>query len=224
MKRIYDLTELEVYKLNTDEVEGYIEIEKILAGVKLESEVVLKPLYPEIAPTSKVYKVGLTGDKLVFKSLDEVEKFIEGVRKLKNVFQVKVDYDKNYNSLYSLENGIGSQSWQGWDSIETISVYSSQEEAKDAAKISNLNKEIKQVNEENLQNKAVYEEEASKIITDVYDYYNRVCHKFHRMERMESIFKNSYLPVAEGDVDKAIEFMKLAYSIDEETELYLREN
>lgn len=221
MKRIYELSEKEVLALTSQEVQDFIQVEKVLAGVKLEVEGITQDLVELPKPIKKLYKVGIFGDKLVFDDLAIAQKLIDQIASLKKPCHVSNEYDKSYTSFLYPEDGVGSQSYNNWDTIEPILVYASKEQATEARNISDSNKRINDYNTELASASQRYYEQSTAMAQEVYTFYNDIIDKYIKMDRLKQIFTDKYLPISNGDAEMAIEFMSVAYLLDEESKEYI---
>lgn len=216
MKQITELSEAEILQLTTEQINKMIQFKMAEAGIKILTKPV-EPTYQELPKkTILLYDVsGITylfSDKLIAE--DEGQALQAASSKMKSSTYVGNDYThKKVKNLdeYDLKN-IGK--------VTEVLLYST-DDAIQANEISKINKERKKEYETLLSEFKANETEADYIRIDIWDIVKKVQAKHSHMADMKYEYER-YLDLAEGNKKIALNFLKKAYSIDEETECYVQ--
>lgn len=186
------------------------------AGIKILTKPV-EPAYQELPKkTILLYDVsGITylfSDKLIAE--DEGQALQAASSKMKSSSYVGNDYThKKVKNLdeYDIKN-IGK--------VTEVLLYST-DDAIQADEISKVNKQLKAQYETLLSEFKTNENEADYIRVEIWDKVKHVQAKHNNMADMKYHYER-YLDLAEGNKKIALNFLKKAYSIDEETEYYVQ--
>lgn len=224
MKKINELTEKEILNLSEEEIQKMIKLRLAEEGIKI-MDLPKKPELFEIAkPDTIVYQITALGDNLSFTDVNEANAVLDLLSKSKSLGLVDCDWNKlgsefNYfekgkTMRYSDSNGL---------EIKSLSVYSMKlyAEITDFA-VQNkkmqvqVEKEIKEYNEINA--------ECSDIISEIRERVSDVKTKYDRLNNLIFKLKNDYLPLADNNQEIAMNFLKKAYSISDEDEIYIISN
>lgn len=216
MKQITELSEAEILQITTEQINKMIQFKMAEAGIKILTKPV-EPIYQELPKkTILLYDVsGITylfSDKLIAE--DEGQALQAASSKMKSSSYVGNDYThKKVKNLdeYDLRS-IGK--------VTEVLLYST-DGAIQADEISKTNKQLKTQYETLLSEFKSNETEADYIRVEIWDKFKQVHAKHNTMADMKYQYE-WYLDLAEGNKKIALNFLKKAYSIDEETECYVQ--
>lgn len=216
MKQITELTEQEILALTTDQINKMIQFKMAEAGIKILTKPV-EPTYRELPKkTELLYKVEgidyLFTDKAI---ADDEGKALQGATsKMMNTNYIGNSYtDKKVVRIdpYTLGN-IGK--------VSEVLLYNSSD-AELVDEILKENKANEKVYKELLADYNKNEEEANYIRVDIWEVVKNVTSKHNNMNDMKYQYER-YLDLAEGNKKIAMNFLKKAYTIDDETEAYVQ--
>lgn len=223
MKKVSEMTEQEIMALSDEEVKVHIKFRMAEEGVKL----VAKPKPPEYfkvdAPDKPVFKCGLFGDDLVFDEFDELNELLNTIQKM-SVCRSEYDYNRSSSDVRCATAKLKSDySFKTPYEIKTTSIYS-RELYGSIVDLISRNKTMKDeyTKEVEAYNEAI--DSSMWIEDEVKDKVNMVRNKYYALDQNLHRFKNDYLPLSGDDETIAMNFLKKAYSINEETEAYILNN
>lgn len=207
MRTFSELTELEIRDLTDEQVEQFIKLEFAENGVKLMEE----PCEPEYIQSPKGDITHYLVGSFRFKDRDEADKVAATLRACNSMigYTYKSDFVieqplERYNEVCVTEQNVFN--------VQRI---------KKISDINSKNKEAESIYESAL---TIYEENeklAEPIRLEIYSKVNGIKSKFNHMDRLAIKFESEYLPLADGDTDKAMAFFKKAYEVNEESEKYI---
>jgi len=213
MKKLNEMSELEINNLTKEQVEKLIKLAKLENGIKL-LEYPKTPLYEECEkPNVQTYKNPFFYS-FNFTDKKELEEFNNFICNCKSV--CRVDY--NGNSNYKFTKSISIE-----DKTESEMVYDSETYRNIVEKIKSnsiLKKQYDSLLSEYKENQSLSEDIVSEITTKVYDIKN----KYYKLNNYCSLFKNDYMPLSENKEKTAIAFFEKAYDLSETDKLYILEN
>lgn len=209
MRKFSELSELEIRDLTDEQVEQFIKIEFAENGIKFLE----RPKEPEYlkCPSNKIthYVVGC----LRFKNRDEADVISAHLKECNSL----VDY--TYKGDIKVEQPLGDC---------TISIHedvvNSLENVEEIKRICSSNEGLKKKYEVLVQEYESNDEKACPIKNKIYSKVNSIRTKYNYLNRLTSIFESEYIPIADGDIEKAMAFFKKAYDINEESEKYILHN
>lgn len=216
MKQITELSEAEILELTSDQIQKMILFKMAEAGIKI----LTKPVEPEYAelPKKTVLLYDVSGINFLFtdKALadDEGQALQAAALKMKSSSYVGDGYiHKKVKNLdeFDLKN-IGK--------VTEVYMYTA-DDAIQVDEISKANKELKKQYETLLSEFKTNENEADYIRVEIWDRVKHVQDKHNNMADMKYQY-DRYLDLSEGNKNIALNFLKKAYSIDEETECYVQ--
>lgn len=223
MKKINELTELEVLALTTEDVELMIRLKKAEEGIKLLPRP-KEPTYFDIkAPDKVTYSCTLFGDGLVFEDIEELNKVLNAIKETTSKF--KLDY--NWNKLgsdFKYATKELKQPYNGeWHTATSQQVYSV-ELYNEIVDLASQNKKMKEQFEKELKefesainDSKWIEDEVNNIVLDVKE-------KYWKLESFCRKFRYDYMPLASENKTIAMNFMDKAYSLTDEQKEYVLEH
>lgn len=214
MRKIEELSTIELARLSEDEFEELLKEEKAEAGIP-----VVNPKFPErnMPPKLKVINIAYRIGGIYVLDKDEARRVSEFLGSV-NAIKVSSRYEDGkmlYLTASEPEN-IDTE-------ISGVELNSRDEYEKRDADIHNR---IYDTNESYGKKKDEY----YKIMDQIHDFnskrtkiYLNAIDKMNRIEQLNRLFHEEYLPIAKGNKDMAMSFLKKAYPdyIDEETERYI---
>lgn len=216
MKQITELSEAEVLQLTTDQIQKMILFKMAEAGIKI----LTKPVEPDYQPlpAKDIEFYSIDGLSYITDNKDIAEKIglmlKTHVADLRNYTYAGNDYNiKTVKVIdeYS-QNTIGSVK---------LDLYYSQLNAGKVTEISKTNKALKTEYDALLSEFKQNEEQADYIRVEIWDRIKTVQAKHNNMSEMKYQY-DRYLDLSEGNKKIALNFLKKAYSIDEETECFVQ--
>ena len=224
MKTINELTEKEILNLSDAEVQKMIKLRLAEEGIKI-MDLPKKPELFEIAqPDTIVYQITALGESISFSDINEANSVLDLLLKCSSIGLVNYDYNKLGSDYKYFEKGktMRYSSSNGLE-MKSVSAYSMKlyAEITDLAvqnkKMQNqVEKEIKEYDEINAQ--------CSDIIFEITEKVSYVKDKYDRLNTLIFKLKNDYLPLADNNQEIAMNFLKKAYSITDEEDIYIISN
>lgn len=217
MKEYKELTTEEFANLTDEEISQYEKLICAQEGIKMLERPVEPKLDIDETKDLEVYKVTGFGS-IFFTSLDEAKEVADCLKRQKTIGNTRY-----YSSSAYFEPG-PMKDYS--DSATTISISSEMVYTKDKAKKIETAiqecKEIKSKYENDLKeyNEACTAKEAA--IKEFKDLYEEACHIMHYRQTLARIFYRDYLPIAEGNEQIAMDFLKKAYTLNEGDEAYVK--
>lgn len=218
MKRFQELTDVEVLALSEEEIERYIKLEMAEEGIKILQKPV-EPKYKTIPEGDELtYGVGGFADNVVFKEKGAAQRIADAITKeLPNAFDLS--YNRNYSLRYLKKadteyTNLGVVKHSKHYKKETLDRIEEDKTANDDLKRI-YEKELKEYDSEN--------NRASRIRSDIWDRVHYLQQQELEKERNLTRYKE-YLELANGNPEIAMNFLKKAYTIDEQTEQYILGN
>ena len=224
MKKITEMTELEILSLKNEDVEKLQRLAMAEAGIALLDKPKVPELF-EIEPTDlNVYSINLLGTDFGFTDMDEAKELLEFFVKAKSFAWVETDYSRLGGDYpYIRREKKRKYSYGNGDlNINPRRVYSP-EKYKEIADFATQNKKMQ---EQAAKDQKEYDSNmasASEIISEIREKWCNVVAKYERLDRLVGTFKDKYLPLADTS-DIAMNFMKLAFSLTDEECDYILTN
>lgn len=215
MKKITELTEMEIYNLTKEDLDVMIKYAKIEAGVKLIEKPKV-PIYNEI-PAKDLIVYNVNGIDVYFKNITLANKILELLASnTTNYGKLEYNSEAGYDNKYLDE---GKISYITELNINTMMVYS-KELYHSIKLLFNENTKLKKQYESELKEYDTYLSENGYIEEEIINKFNEVKDKFYRVERYTRKFRDDYMTVTD-DESIAIAFMDKAYSLTEEQKQYI---
>jgi len=225
MKKLEELTELEIKDLSYDDIELLIKLRKAEEGVKF----ITRPIEPDLPtvedPDMIVYSCKILGDNIVFGDMKDVTEAVTLLQKITKKYKLDYNYsktgsDKKFAST-NLDKGICSG--ETLYDIKSQRVYSVDLYNKVADIISDNDKLNKQYEKELKEyNSSV--DDAKWIATEIKDKVYEVQKKYQQLADYCYYFKRDYLPLAGDDETIAMNFIIKAYGLNIEQQEYILAN
>ena len=224
MKTINELTEQEILNLSDDEIQKMIKLRLAEEGIKIMDLPKKPELFEITQPDTIVYQIAALGESISFSDINEANSVLDLLLKCSSIGLVDYDYNKLGSGYKYFEKGktMRYSSSNGLE-MKSVSAYSMKlyAEITDLAvqnkKMQNqVEKEIKEYNEINAQ--------CSDIISEIRERVSDVKDKYDRLNTLIFKLKNDYLPLADNNQEIAMNFLKKAYSITNEEEIYIISN
>ncbi len=227
MKHIDELTEQEILALTEDDIQELINVRIAEEGIKFISYPNSPILSVIPKPSISVYSCNLFGDDLVFTDLEELQKVLQLLESCKSKCSIDSDYNLPEENRYRISSKLKTRysifSDSSWDRINTIKVYTNDEYlkirdiAKDNAKLQDTYKsDLKEYNNTI--------EISKDIKSEIYDIVNKVVNKYDTYNMYINLLVNTYLPIAKGDLEIAINFLDKAYNLTPDQKEYVLEH
>lgn len=212
MKRVSELSVIELGNLNESEFEKYVKNEKMQEGIPL-----VKPDFPKRVPAPSIKQ-----DAIVYEVAGlflSQKSDAEAISEFLSEFDfVKVSSQFFNGSYYSLTTGvIKNQSF----SVTGRAAYDSEKFDKWKEEVSlNCDTDASFQEKENTYYKAI--EPIQEIEEKLYGLYYESKQKVDFAKKVKSLFYEEYLPLSENNKDVAMKFLKKAYpDINEEVEKFI---
>lgn len=224
MKKITELTELEILALTNEEVQLIIKLRKAEEGVILLQKPTVPDYFPIKEPDMTVYACPLFRESLTFENIEEMNRVIALIRASDSKFCLGYDYNKtSADAKFASKDIKGDYSSEKWDNVTSKRVYSL-----------GLYAEVCDFIAQNKVMKDAYElayKEYESVINDsmwiedeVNDAVNAIRAKYDRLNYLCYMFKTEYLPLSSDSESVAMKFMDKAYHLTDEQSAYVLEN
>lgn len=216
MKQITELSEAEILQLTTEQIQKMILFKMAESGIKI----LIKPGEPiyQPMPEKTILLYSVSGIDFLFESepmANELGKALqECLPKLKSTSYIGNDY--THKKVITIE----SYSAKGIGKVTDAYFYSSEDAIK-ASEILSANEAAKKEYKDLLAEFKTNENEADYIRVEIWDRIKQVQAKHNKMADMKYQY-DRYLDLSEGNKKIALNFLKKAYSIDEETECFVQ--
>lgn len=211
MKKIKELSVVELGSMSESQFEHLLKLEKMENGIPLVNpEYPVKKIVENIAPTEHIYCVG----DFFFKDKDKAKE-VSDILKKSEILDVETVYSPEFGYIINGESIKNAN-------VEECNVYNKELYEKWRAECSNpyKNESTNAYNERidayNKIIKTIYKFEKERIIL-----WNEAVIKYNDMLTKKNVFWNEYYPLAGDNTNTAMNFMKKAYVIDEITEEFI---
>lgn len=221
MKKIEEMSEQEILALTDEDITMMAKQALMEENVKLVN-IPAKPTLQPIPKGDVLFYSIVMPSNFVFTDLNEAIAVADVLRKCQSIHDKSRDWSLNgryfkvtpvfdnqdYLNTYEVEADWG-YSKELYSSISSIIESNERVSSK-------FNKDFEAYNDFKLCMNGKKEE--------IYETYFKVKNKYGNLKVKCDIFKNSYLPTAENDKEKAMKFMTLAYGLTEEDQAYVLEH
>lgn len=218
MKKFNELTIEEIANLTEEQIEQY---EKLLCaenGIKILD----KPEEPtsDVDETKnlEIFKVNGFGGYLYFTDMDEAKTVMNCLKSLNTIGTTKYFADRKYFEVGPEKDynnkpvDISISSEMVYTKDKAVEIETALKGYKEAKK--QYDTDLKEYNE-------AYEAKEAAI-KEFKDLYEEACHIMHYRQTLTRIFYKDYLPIAEGNEQIAIDFLRKAYTVNEDDEAYVK--
>ena len=219
MKKFNELTNIEICNLTPEQVLTYKKIELAENGIVFP----VKPQEPVLAAEEKpdmvIYTIPVIGGRLAFTDEEDARNVLNALRQAKSagladeygIPRFSLGYGKDYNGQTRIL------------AVEPKECYSADVYARNTkiresnSKLTSDYKEARKQYDELMTKVEEQLKDINKRITDAHD---NIWHK----QRLTTYFVRDYLPIAEGNTETAMRFLKLAHPVSESDEAYILEH
>lgn len=215
MKKINELSDKQVLALTNADLEKMVKVAMAENGIKILSAPV-EPVYRELPKkTEKAYSV--SGFSPLLRDKQSAEDLGATIRAYGKEL-VKSNYIASSFDIKTLKE------LDKYDSYGDVKeeYFFSKEDLELLDQITKDNTASKDRYNELLDEYLEENEKASKVSSVIYQLYNSIMDKYYNMNQMKARYEE-YLALADKDAKIAMTFLKKAYSIDPETEQYVKD-
>lgn len=217
MKTIEEMNEQEILALTNEDLNTMVMLKMAQDGIKIIDKPGLPNYIAVPSKDRKMYKV--RGFNFVFDNMEDAEIISAAIVQVRERLNIEAYPDGNYEIKFANPYSEKDYSFTEISRIESVEVYKRetayniQDNVKQNAKLKNqYEAALKEYNENY--------ESAQYIRDDIFGAFNKVNDKYKNFNAMKYRL-DQYLPLAENNVDIAMNFLKKAYVIDAETEEYI---
>lgn len=211
MKRLSELTDLEVYSLTKEEEDMVVKIECMERGVKFGMRIPEQASRVKIAaPEIKCYKIHPFD--IAVMDIDDARDIVEVIANSGDVRIMEYDYAlSDFIAKKKVDKVMIKEAYMFKDSeVERMKAAMDKEIDEDYAKVVNEYKE----------NRKIELDVTQEVLKEIYERQK----KMRGFVEIKDIFYKEYLPLADGDMDKAMAFLKKAHNVSEELETFINTN
>lgn len=218
------LTDEELAALTDKEVEFYKKLLYAENGIKM----LVKPNEPESLKEPcdmTVYYVEGVGDKMIFASLEEAKEFVTFIKEHRSIGHLCHQSNTGYNRYY-FELGLKDEGYS-WSpnpySIQSKEAYSKEKYLEMQCQLVAY-ESMKQQYDKDLAEYEKVNNRAIEVTAEFLNTLNTARNTIERRKRLTDKFYNDYMPLAENNYHVAMGFMKKAYDISDDDEMYIKNN
>lgn len=220
MKKINELTELEIFNLSDSDIELMIKLKKAEEGIKF----IPKPKAPSLFEVKEqdmlVYSCSLLGDQLTFESVEEMNTVLNAIKETKSKFRIDYNYNKSDSSKKFATRELKQPYGSEWHTTTSQRVYSV-ELYNEVIDLLFQNKKLTDQFEKELKEYESLLNDAKWIEDEINEIVMEVKEKFWKLESFCKKMKFDYLPLANDNEEIAMAFMDKAYSLSQEQKEYV---
>lgn len=218
MKKFNEFTTEELANLTDDEIEQYEKLICAENGIKMLDRPVEPVSDVDETKNLEIFRVNGFGGYLHFTDMDEAKTVMNCLKNLNTIGTTRYFADRKYFE-------VGTEKDYNNRPVD-ISISSEMVYTKDKAiEIENALKGYKEAKKQYDADLKEYNEayEAKKeAIKEFEELYEKACHIMHYRQTLTRIFYRDYLPIAEGNEQIAMDFLKKAYTVNEDDEAYIK--
>lgn len=218
MKNYKELTTEEMANLTDEQIEQYEKLICAQEGIKMLDRPVEPISNADETKNLEIFKVNGFGGYLYFTDMDEAKTVINCLKSLNTIGTTKYFADRKYFE-------VGPEKDYNNKPVD-ISISSEMVYTKDkAVEIETTLKGYKEAKKKYDTDLKEYNEayEAKEVaIKEFRELYEEACHIMHYRQTLTRIFYRDYLPIAEGNEQIAMDFLKKAYTVNEDDEAYVK--
>lgn len=218
MKNYKELTTEEIANLTDEQIEQYEKLICAQEGIKMLD----KPEEPisnvDETKNLEIFKINGFGGYFYFTDMDEAKTVMNCLKSLNTIGTTKYFADRKYFEVgpekdYSNKPvDISISSEMVYTKDKAVEIETMSKGYKEAKK--KYDTDLKEYNEA-----YTAKEEATKEFRDLYE---EACQIMHYRQTLTRIFYRDYLPIAEGNEQIAMDFLKKAYTVNESDEAYVK--
>lgn len=211
MKRLSELTDMEVYNLTKEEEDMVVKIECMERGVKFGMKIPEPADYIKImVPEVKCYKIHPFD--IAVMDIEDAKAIADAIADSDDVRIMEYDYSiSDITAKKKVDKVMIKEAYVFKDSeVEWLKAAMNKTLDEDYAKAVNEYKK----------NKNIEFGVTQEVLKEIYERQK----KMRRFVEIKDIFYKEYLPLADGDMDKAMAFLKKAHDVSEELEAFININ
>lgn len=218
MKKFNELTTEEMANLTDEQIEQYEKLICAENGIKMLERPVEPTSNVDETKNLEIFKVNGFGGYLHFTDMDEANTVMNCLKGLNTIGTTKYFADRKYFEVGPEKDynnkpvDISISSEMVYTKEKAIEIETALKGYKEAKK--KYDADLKEYNEA-----YTAKEEAIKEFRDLYE---EACHITHYRQTLTRIFYRDYLPIAEGNEQIAMDFLKKAYTVNEGDETYVK--
>ena len=218
MKKFNEFTTEEMANLTNEQIQQYEKLICAENGIKMLDRPVEPTSNVDETKNLEIFNVDGFGGYLYFTDMDEAKTVMNCLKSLSTIGTTKYFADRKYFEVgperdYSdkpVDISISSEMVYTKDkAVEIETALTGYKEAK-----KKYDADLKEYNE------AYKAKEAA--IKEFKDLYEEACKIMHYRQTLTRIFYRDYLPIAEGNEQIAMDFLKKAYTVNEGDETYVK--
>lgn len=212
MKRIDSMSDQEIYNLTDEEVDRFIRIRYAEEGIKFLEEPPILKLAKNKSLSFEKYAYVLDNLGIAVMNQDDA---IKVSNFLSNFDIYKTGYD------FTLSQDVIDKKIEIYN-IKHIPVFDTKR-LEDYKAIEAANRKIREKHEKEVKEYKGNLRAMQNIYNEIWGKVNEVRARLDEWNRLKKIFVNEYLPLVDGDTDKAMIFFKKAYGDNEDMVRYIME-
>ena len=219
MKKFEELTDKEIYNLSAEEIKTYKKVKLAENGVIFPVEP-REPVLEEVPqPDIVLYTIPLIESRMAFKDEEDARRVLAAIQQSASAGLIErygtTAFMQGFGTDYNGEKKILA--------VEPKAGYS-QKLCKTKDIIAKRNAEKQVAYKKDSDAYKVLLEKAIETLKPLNEKIEAARENIKNKMRLTYIFISDYMPIAENDIETAMRFLKLAYSISESDEAYIREN
>lgn len=220
-KLFNELNELELASLSNKEIEYYKNLMLAEKGIKIPIKPI-KKTYDIEKPDILVYEVSIPA-YIAFANIEDAKNLINFIKTLKSRGTCDYDSGCGYENKY-FKKGINLDynGEEGEIYIKSLKAYSPEKYKQLKESLVKKNKEEEKYQDEQLAYKTLLDK-AEAVCSVIDTAVQNAKESIQKKITLCDIFYSKYYPLTE-DIDTAMNYFKLAYSITDEQEKYIRNN
>ena len=218
MKYYKELTTEEMANLTDEQIEQYEKLICAQEGIKMLDRPVEPISNVDETKNLEIFKVNGFGGYLCFTDMDEAKIVMNCLKSLNTIGTTKYFADRKYFEVgpekdYSNKPvDISISSEMVYTKDKAVEIETALKGYKEAKK--KYDTDLKEYNE-------AYEAK-EEVIKEFKELYEEACQIMHYRQTLTRIFYRDYLPIAEGNEQIAMDFLKKAYTVNESDEAYVK--
>ena len=218
MKKYNELTTEEMANLTDEQIEQYEKLICAQEGIKMLDSPVEPTSNVDETKNLEIFKVNGFGGYLYFGSMDEANTVMNLLKSLSTIGTTRYLADRKYFELGPEKDynnrpvDISISSEMVYTRERAVAIEDSLKDYREAKK--KYDKDSREYDEANEAKEAAVKEFRSL--------YEEACHIMHYRNTLTRIFYRDYLPIAEGNEQIAMDFLKKAYTVNEGDEAYVK--
>lgn len=218
MKKFNEFTTEELANLTDDEIEQYEKLICAENGIKMLDRPVEPVSDVDETKNLEIFRVNGFGGYLHFTDMDEAKTVMNCLKNLNTIGTTRYFADRKYfevgpeKDYNNKPTDISISSEMVYTKDKAVEIETALKDYKEAKK--KYDTDLKEYNE-------AYEAK-KEAIKEFEELYEEACSIMHYRQTLTRIFYRDYLPIAEGNEQIAMDFLKKAYTVNEDDEAYIK--